>query len=342
MTKNILFICGSLNQTTMMHKIASNLNEFDCYFTPFYAENLLENIRKTGYLKHTILDGKHFQSTSNYIQDNKLSLDVGGKQKNYDLVFTGTDLIVQSNIRNKRLVLIQEGITEPDDLLIWMVKNLKLPRFLANTAATGLSNAYDRFCVASHGYRDHFISKGIQPEKIIVTGIPNFDHAQIALDNTFPYKNYILVATSSIRETGKFDDRIGFLKKVKHFAQNKPVIFKLHPNEKVHRAEREIRAILPQAIIFREGNTPHMVANCDVLITQVSSVVYWGMALGKEVHSYFDLDTLKKLQPIQNNGTSASHIADVCRNLVQIPMEKLRTPINKRTLTPKWSPFGFD
>jgi len=23
-------------------------------------------------------------------------------------------------------------------------------------------------------------------------------------------------------------------------------------------------------------------------------------------------------------------------------MEKLRTPINKRSLTPKWSPFGFD
>jgi len=342
MTKNILFICGSLNQTTMMHKIAAYLDDFDCYFTPFYAENLLEDLRKIGFLKHTILDGKHFQATREYLQDKNLPIDVAGRQREYDLIITGTDLIVQSNIRNKRMVLVQEGITEPDDFSYWMVKNLKLPRFFANTAATGLSNAYDRFCVASPGYREYFISKGIQPEKIIVTGIPNFDNAQIALENTFPYKNYILVATSSIRETGKFDDRIGFLKKVKHFAQNKPVIFKIHPNEKVHRAEREIRAIIPEAIIFREGNTSHMVANCDVLITQVSSVVYWGMALGKEVHSYFDLDTLKKLQPIQNNGTSASHIADVCRNLVQIPLEKLRMPVNKRPLAPKWFPFGFD
>lgn len=342
MTKRILFICGSLNQTTIMHKIAAHLSDFNCYFSPFYTENLLEEVRKIGFLKHTILDGNHFRATSQYINDENLPLDVGGKLHAYDLVLTATDLIIQSNIRNKRVVLVQEGITEPDDFSYWMVKNLKLPRFFANTAATGLSNAYDRFCVASPGYREYFIKKGIQPEKIIVTGIPNFDHAHISLNNTFPYKNYILVATSSIRETGKFDDRIGFLKKVKHIAQDKPIIFKLHPNEKVLRAEREIRAIIPEAMILREGNTSHMVANCDVLITQVSSVVYWGMALGKEVHSYFDLNTLKKLQPIQNNGTSASHIADVCRNLVQTPLEKLRKPATKRPLVPKWLPFGFD
>lgn len=342
MAKKILFICGSLNQTTMMHKIASNMNEFDNFFTPFYTENLLEEIRKTGFLKHTILDGKHFQATNEYLKEKKLPVDVGGKQREYDLIVTGTDLIIQSNIRNKRLVLIQEGITEPDDFFYWMVINLKLPRFLANTAATGLSNAYDRFCVASYGYRNHFINKGIKPEKIVVTGIPNFDNAHNALDNNFPYKKYILVCTSSIRETGKFDDRIGFLKKVKTIAQNQQIIFKLHPNEKFRRAEREIRSIFPQAIIFRDGNTLHMVANCDVLITQVSSVVYWGMALGKKVHSYFDLETLKKLQPIQNNGSSAIRIADVCRNLVQIPMEKLRVPVKNKPLNPKWLPFGFD
>lgn len=325
-----------------MHKIASQLSDFDCYFSPFYVENLLEEIRKIGFLKHTILDGKHFQATNEYLQDKNLPIDVGGKQREYDLIVTGTDLIVQSNIRNKRMILVQEGITEPDDFSYWMVKNLRLPRFFANTAATGLSNAYDRFCVASPGYREYFISKGIKPEKIIVTGIPNFDHTLTALDNSFPYKNYILVATSSIRETGKFDDRIGFLKKVKQLAQDKLVIFKLHPNEKARRAEREIRAIMPEAIIFREGNTSHMVANCDVLITQVSSVVYWGMSLGKEVHSYFDLEMLKKLQPIQNNGTSAIRIADVCRNLIQIPVEKLHMPVNKRPLVPKWFPFGFD
>jgi len=41
MKTNILLICGSLNQTTMMHKIFAQLTEFNCYFTPFYADGLI-------------------------------------------------------------------------------------------------------------------------------------------------------------------------------------------------------------------------------------------------------------------------------------------------------------
>ncbi|MHC1771248.1 MAG: hypothetical protein AB9907_05825 [Flexilinea sp.] len=299
-------------------------------------------ISKTGLLKHTILGGKHHQATQEYLFHERLPIDDCAKQKDYDLVVTCTDLIVQSNIREKRLVLVQEGITEPENLSYWLVKNLKLPRFIANTAATGLSNAYDRFCVASSGYREHFIQKGVNPEKIVVTGIPNFDNAQVALQNDFPHRNYILVATSSIRETGKFDDRVGFLNRVKQFASGRKIIFKLHPNENIPRAEKEISSIIPDALIFSEGNTNHMVANCDVLITQVSTVVYVGMALGKEVYSYFDLNKLNSLQPIQNNGTSAYRIADVCRNLVQIPLAELRQPAFKSPLATKWLPFGYN
>jgi len=45
-------------------------------------------------------------------------------------------------------------------------------------------------------------------------------------------------------------------------------------------------------------------------------VVYIGIALGKKVHSYFDVDRLKRLAPIQNGGVSASRIADVCRQYI--------------------------
>ena len=34
----IRFICGSLNQTMMMHKIAMQLQEHRCFFTPYYAD----------------------------------------------------------------------------------------------------------------------------------------------------------------------------------------------------------------------------------------------------------------------------------------------------------------
>ena len=40
MTQNILFIGGSLNQTTMLHKIAQHMGDYNCYFTPYYADGI--------------------------------------------------------------------------------------------------------------------------------------------------------------------------------------------------------------------------------------------------------------------------------------------------------------
>lgn len=186
MPKNVLLICGSLNQTTMMHKIASHMPENRCYFTPFYAEGLLGWMAETGFLNFTILGGRHRRCTESYLNENRLPVDWGGRAREYDLVITGTDLLIQRNIRGKRLVLVQEGLTEPEGLRFFLVKILKLPRFLANTASTGLSDAYDVFCVASSGYKTLFIRKGVRPEKILVTGIPNFDNVYSYLNNDFP------------------------------------------------------------------------------------------------------------------------------------------------------------
>ena len=60
-----------------------------------------------------------------------------------------------------------------------------------------------------------------------------------------------------------------------------------------------------------------MIANCDVLITRFSSVVYIGLALGKEVYSDFDLEELKKLLPLQNGGTSATSIANIAKKILE-------------------------
>ena len=60
-----------------------------------------------------------------------------------------------------------------------------------------------------------------------------------------------------------------------------------------------------------------MIANCTELITQYSTVVYIGIALGKKVHSWFDVEKLKRLAPIQNGGRSASLIADLCRRYLE-------------------------
>jgi hypothetical protein len=138
----------------------------------------------------------------------------------------------------------------------------------------------------------------------------------------------VLVATSSIRETLKWDDRMAFLRHVREVADGRTVIFKLHPNENHTLVTREIRSLFPDAPILLEGDIRPMIANCDVLMTQVSSAVYYGIALGKEVHSYFDVEELRRLAPIQNEGTSADKIARVGMRLIQ--RSQAPTPISYR------------
>lgn len=312
----ILFICGSLNQTTMMHEIGRRLAHHDCFYTPFYGDGMLHWLSCQGLLEFTVLGGELRKLTEAYLHEHRLPRDERGQRGSYDLIVTCSDLVVQRNVRGKPLVLVQEGMTDPEDLGYRLVRALRLPRWLASTAATGLSLAYRKFCVASAGYRDFFVAKGVPRDRLVVTGLPNFDNCRAFLENDFPHHGYVLVATSDTRETFKRDDRPRFLARVRQIAGGQPVIFKLHPNENVERSTEEIRTQFPDAPVFTSGNTNHMIANCDVLITQYSSVVYVGLALGKECHSYFDVAELRRLLPQQNGGRSAQRIARVCRRVL--------------------------
>lgn len=314
--RKILFICGSLNQTTMMHKIASYFPGYDYYFTPYYSDGILKFFSKTSLLDFTILGGQFRRRTLDYLQKHDLKIDAEGSDNDYDLIYTCSDLIMPKNILDKKIILVQEGMTDPENLMYYLVKNLKLPRWLASTSVTGLSHSYTKFCVASEGYRNLFIRKGVDPEKIEITGIPNFDNCEEFIHNDFPHKNYVLVATSDIRETFKYENRKKFIEYAKEIANGKKLIFKLHPNENIERATGEINAYAPGALVFSSGNTSHMIANCDTLITRYSSVVFIGLALGKEVFSDIDLNELKELVPIQNGGTSAKTIADIGKRLL--------------------------
>jgi hypothetical protein len=211
---------------------------------------------------------------------------------------------------------VQEGMTDPEGLWyrVWR-RHRWFPRWIAGTAVTGLSDEYSMFCVASEGYRRHFVSRGVNPDKIVVTGIPNFDNCRGFLDNTFPYRDYVLVCTSDIRETLGREDRKALILEAVRLANGRQVIFKLHPNERVGRARREIERYAPGARVYDTGSAEEMIANCSVLITRTSSVVYVGLALGKEVHSDFDIEDLRRKLPIQT-GTAAAAIAQVCRRLL--------------------------
>ncbi len=327
MSRNVLFIGGSLNQTTMMHQIAQRLEGCNAYFTPFFADGFLGLLARAGLLDFTILGGRHRRQTLRYLREHNLPIDEGGKSRRYDLIVTCTDLITQKVLRDTPVVLVQEGIMEPEDWTFALVKYFKFPRYLANTAATGLSDQYEIFCVASEGYRDLFIRKGVKPHKIAVTGVPNLDNLEAFRQNDFPLRGYVLVATSNARETFKRDARLVFLQQVKRIAAGRPILVKLHPNENRRRAIREIERFLPEAQIFTDGDIYPMIANCDVLITQYSTVTFAGLLLGKETYSYLNLDELKKLLPLQNGGKSAQRIAAICQDLLNRPrLERKKSP----------------
>lgn len=329
----ILFIGGSLNQTSMLHKISQQLPEHEIFFAPYYADGIIHLLAKLGLLNRTILGGRHRQDTIRYLKENHLKVDFRGRQNDYDLVVTGSDAIIPRNIRNKRLVLVQEGMTVPEGLRFQLVRLFKFPRWMADTASTGLSNAFDAFCVASVGYKELFIRKGVVREKIVVTGIPNFDDFAAINKEAFPYNDFVLVATSPYRETLRLKNRRAFIRRCVEIADGRQLIFKLHPLEDAQRAIKEINRHAPGALVFWRGNVDEMIVQASIVITQQSSCTYTALALGKKVYSDLDVNELKRLLPIQNKGTSASKIAKVCRQLLNTPMPVIEQ--RRRKFQPK-------
>jgi len=60
------------------------------------------------------------------------------------------------------------------------------------------------------------------------------------------------------------------------------------------------------------------------------------VALGKETHSYLDLDELRRLMPIQNGGQSAKYIASISRRLLRTPMPVLEQIRKGYRARPRW------
>jgi hypothetical protein len=320
--KKILFIVGSPNQTSQMHQVASLLPEYDTFFSQIYSKHpIIRRVVNSGWLDKSILAGEFRKKADAYLERYYLRNDYAQSiyHNRYDMAVICTDLLITKELRQLKTVFVQEGMTDPVTTWGKFTRRLGLPSyFAANTAFNGCSNICDVYCAASEGYKQQFSEWGTDAEKIFVTGIPNYDNAVALQNNDFQHKGYVMVATSDIRETLRKEDRAAFIRDCVKIAAGRPLLFKLHPNEEKERAVREIQAGAPAGtLIFTEGNTEQMIANCTELITQYSTVVYIGIALGKKVHSYFDVEKLRRLAPIQNEGRSASLIADLCRRYLE-------------------------
>ena len=310
-----------------MHQISRYLDEkYDCWFSQLFPDSafLKAVVKYTPLADGTVLSGQFKVKSENYLHQHGLQTDYGGVKNSYDLVVNCTDMIVADKFRQTKTVWVQEGMIDRRTALTGLIKTIGLPPyFTGDTSLNGSTNVCDIYCTASAGYKNHFIKQGTDAAKLIVTGIPNYDNHLQSLDNDFPYRDYVMVATSDMRETYKFENRAAFIKSAVKIAAGRQLLFKLHPNEKIDRAEAEIRRHTPSGtLIFSAGNTNHMIANCCELVTQYSTVVYTGIALGKKVHSYFSVAELRRLAPVQNGGSSAKNIARVCSSYLEFKGKK--------------------
>src|SRR4030043_108807 len=141
MKKRIFFICGSMNQTTQMHQISMHLGEYEHAFSPYYCDGLHEIFRRRGLMEFTIIGDKLASRCRMYLEKHNLPIDYQCKNRPYDLVVTCSDVYMQKNIRDDRIVLVQEGITDAESVFFRLVKRLRfLPRWMGGTATTGLSD----------------------------------------------------------------------------------------------------------------------------------------------------------------------------------------------------------
>lgn len=308
----VLMVGGTVNQMRMMHSIAGQLPEAHCFFTPFYHHDspAMALFERLGLLRYSL--GQEIQSTVlAYLTEHHLPVDYRAQNGPYDLVVLGTDIYIPHNLRPYPKVLVQEGILLPQGWRYRLAKGTPLPNWIAGGHAAGLSGDYEYFCVASQGYYDWLVETGLDPLSLVVTGLPNFDNIrQDAESASFPYRDFVLVATSCSREDLRFEDRRGLLLKARAMAGGRTIIVKLHPRENVARATRQIRALLPEAIVYASGDIAPMIAHCALFLTTSSTTIFNALACDRPIECDLDLALMRRLMPEQN-GCAAANIAAV-------------------------------
>lgn len=327
--KNILCVVGSRNQTSQLHQVAQFLeNEYNVYYTQIFGEGMaFKAVAEMGVFDNTVLgrNSSFTRASQEYIMNHQLKYDYRGNSKgiDYDLALLSTDMIVPKNIRGIKTIWVQEGMIDPLNNKAKLVKKLGLPSYTTgDTSLNGTSNIADIYCAMSNGYKDYFCSLGTQEQKILVTGVPNFDDIESLKKSQYSESGFVLVATSDIRELGGNDDRSVLIRKAVEVAKGRKIIFKPHPNENIERVSHEIKSIIPDATIITEPIIDTLIANCDVLITQYSSCVYIGLILGKIIYSYFPMEEIEAKKPLQTGGKSAEYIASIARDFLEYTGDK--------------------
>ena len=110
-----------------MHQISKFLSDYWHSFSPYYCHGFDEILRRLGLIEFTIAGNKVVGRCRTYLQNHGLLIDYQGRNRPYDLVVTCSDVYIQKNIRANRIVLVQEGITDPESIMFHLVKRFPIP-----------------------------------------------------------------------------------------------------------------------------------------------------------------------------------------------------------------------
>ncbi len=175
----ILFVCGSINQTTQMHQIARALPETEAWFTPYYGNAVERWFVKAGLAEHTIAGRRLRARCLGYLEREQLAIDCDGERGGYDLCVSCSDVVAQDNLRAP-MVLVQEGILIGEGVMWPIISRFPqaLPRWL-------LGDGRDRPEPPLRALlrRQRRLSRAVRrawrpAERLVTTGIPNFDDSR--------------------------------------------------------------------------------------------------------------------------------------------------------------------
>ena len=319
MKKKILFYCGSANQTSQLFQVSQFLqDEYDCWFSPAYFDDWQNLVMRMGLLEMSIVGKRRVNQAIEYLEERNCQIDYRAKKNQYDMVYLCTDVIQPDAFKKHKKIVVQEGFVLPEDWRAPIIKRMSWVYGWADTALTAQTDNYDYFCAAGEGYRQYFIDRGADPDKVLTTGIPNFDDLKHLKNNPLHEKDFVLIITSAIREAAGRENRKKYLKYALDQADGRDLIFKLHPSENHDRAIREIRRLTQEGVILMEGNTEHMIANSAQVVARASTVIMTALALDIPVCSpAYTTEELEQFRPLQNNGRSAEAIADLGKKLIE-------------------------
>src|ERR1700749_455225 len=104
MKNKILFITGSLNQTSQMHQICRFQPEFDCWFSQVFSDSQTSDflLKRTTVLNETVMAGQFRESTEKYLRQHGLQIDYKALKNKYEMVVFCSDMVVPPRLRHAK------------------------------------------------------------------------------------------------------------------------------------------------------------------------------------------------------------------------------------------------